>query len=1081
MALEDQIERVRGWSQSSEVFGSEASADARALWQTLRSVRPAAASMPFRRQLHSACSTLGLFHCRRYDARGDLVDLAKAVVCFVADDHSLVTPLDRLIGPAADPEEQARLGAQLLEASSPNDEDALLDASVFLLAASREDPSSLCLAYRLRYERTASADDLDRAIETGEKAATLAPGPDLWMQLAEAYELRHAARSDPTDLRRMIELFEHALQVDERAHTKLGTAYLLRYEQTGDVEALEKAVRHGEQGADPIPLSAALLRSFKRRNSLPDLVKAAALVAEDKLSEANLAGVISVLLTKYEYCGDQSDLGRAVRLGDQVFATLRDDHQRRPEILRAISQALHQRYLTTGTEADLNRATTLARWAFHALSPRQPHFAEVAANLATIHLSLYARTGVLAELDRAVELAETAATDDCPPEYTAILARAHHARFLVTKTPPDLQKAIELSHQAKSTTLAHDVAMPGRQADLAAAYRTRYGEFADPEDLDRAILLGSQAVRDTTDTHVDLPRRMSILAATYLDRYRVKQDPANLTAAVDLGERAWRHAAAVADQRGRMRLAADFAEALLVQVHNGGCVAPDLLAELIQNVTGSRSAEPADQVAGQHAIGRLALEAGQAELAIPILDAAVALLPTLPPRESGWTDRQLRVGDRRGLVEAVVSAHCGIGDAAGAVMTAELGRGVLLAAEANTRVDLTLLRDRQPRLADRFEWVCERLNAPEFPMDERKRWWADYDAELSKIRAIPGFEDFLVPPRVEDLRPKIGTAVLINAGRHGGHAVLLGANGAPKTIDLPDLLAVDDRVDELLDALEEGLTRRLRRLRVVPDVLAWLWDAVVEPVVSALPESPRPQRVWWAPTGVLGLLPLHAAGQPGQPGALDLLVSSFIPSLRSLHVALQRKPAQSRRELLVTMRHTPDQPDLLEAAAEGALLGGNQLQDKDAVAESVLAALTTSTWAHFACHAVADPVSPAESGLHLSDGTLKLPEIGGLRLDNAELAYLSACSTANHGLRHADEVLHLASAFQLAGFRHVVATLWPLTDHIAAEAARAFYRRLPDGPHADTAAQTLREVTLELRAKHADRPDLWATLVHSGP
>lgn len=157
------------------------------------------------------------------------------------------------------------------------------------------------------------------------------------------------------------------------------------------------------------------------------------------------------------------------------------------------------------------------------------------------------------------------------------------------------------------------------------------------------------------------------------------------------------------------------------------------------------------------------------------------------------------------------------------------------------------------------------------------------------------------------------------------------------------------------------------------------------------------------------------------------------------------------------------------------------MQDTDAVTDSVRAALTRSTWAHFACHAVADPVSPAEGGLLLHDRILRLPEIGGLPLAEAELAYLSACSTANHGIRHADEVLHLASAFQLAGFRHVVATLWPLGDKIATEAARAFYHHLPDSPVVDDAATVLHQVTRDLRASHPDRPDLWAALVHSGP
>ncbi|WP_157620818.1 CHAT domain-containing protein [Saccharothrix sp. NRRL B-16348] len=43
----------------------------------------------------------------------------------------------------------------------------------------------------------------------------------------------------------------------------------------------------------------------------------------------------------------------------------------------------------------------------------------------------------------------------------------------------------------------------------------------------------------------------------------------------------------------------------------------------------------------------------------------------------------------------------------------------------------------------------------------------------------------------------------------------------------------------------------------------------------------------------------------------------------------------------------------------------------------------------------------------------------------------------------AEKSINLASAFHLAGFKHVIASLWPLNDAVAADAARHFYRELP--------------------------------------
>ncbi|MFF6954638.1 CHAT domain-containing protein [Streptomyces iakyrus] len=49
---------------------------------------------------------------------------------------------------------------------------------------------------------------------------------------------------------------------------------------------------------------------------------------------------------------------------------------------------------------------------------------------------------------------------------------------------------------------------------------------------------------------------------------------------------------------------------------------------------------------------------------------------------------------------------------------------------------------------------------------------------------------------------------------------------------------------------------------------------------------------------------------------------------------------------------------------------------------------------------------------------------------------LSACATVMPTPDAPDELTHLAAAFRLAGFRSVVATLWPARDLAAAETPR---------------------------------------------
>jgi tetratricopeptide (TPR) repeat protein len=1090
MAIDEQIERVRDWVRHDgpALFCRSAHIESEALWRTVRSADTVAAPPQLRWKLGEAHSLLGWFHYLRNQARRDSVDLAKAIICleFVADDHRRVpSELEALVGRFTDREEQARVGAELLTASLGNPEQAMLDAGIQLVAAVASDQpdrlSNLCLAYRRRHERTGSLDDLARAIATGERAVELAPGADTWIRLAGAYRCRYALNADLPDLDHVVDLLNEAVRVDPGVSATLGAAYRLRYERTGDAVALDTAVIHGERGTDLPELSVTLLRRFERDGSLADLLRAAELAnARSTVDAHNVAGIVTVFLAKHEYGTDPADLDRAVRIGQQAMDTVCESHPRRPEILRVAAVALHRRYLSAGDEADLSRAVELADWAHNAFPSHQPGFAQSAVDLAAIRLTMFTRSGARAELDSALGLTASVVTEGCPPEWTATLGRIWHAHHMVTRAGPELDRAIDLSERAVSETAATDVARPRRWLDLATAYRTRYAISANLADLSKAVELGTAATRATADGHVDLPWRLSALAETYLDRYQVERHQADLATAVELSERAWRQVGA--EHPRKLGLAAALATALLEQVGSGTRVAPDLLAALTRDVVEARTSAPVDQVAGRHAVGVLLHAAGQADLATEILDTAVELLPSLPPREAGWADRQRRVGDRGGLVQAAVSAHCAIDDPSGAIEVAELGRGILLADEANTRVGLDDLFERQPQLADKFAWVCDRLNEPDFPAEERKRWWSNYERLVTEIRALPGFEDFLAAPRAGELLPVDGTAVLVNADRNSGHAILIPADAEPILVTLPELHGVDDVVRSLLDAASaSSVSGRLRQRRVVTDVLAWLWDAVVEPVIQALPPAVSPRRVWWVPTGVLGLLPMHAAGHPGQPGALDTLVSSFIPSLRALRDARRRPVPRERRGLVVAMRYTDGQPDLPGAAAEAASLPGNRLQDAEAVANSVREALNSSTWSHFACHAVADPVSPSEGGLLLHDGILRLPEIGGLRLAEAELAYLSACSTANYGVRHADEVLHLASAFQMAGFRHVVATLWPVRDTIAAEAARTFYQLLPDGPVVGDAATVLNRVTRGLRASRPDHPELWAALVHSGP
>ena len=79
-----------------------------------------------------------------------------------------------------------------------------------------------------------------------------------------------------------------------------------------------------------------------------------------------------------------------------------------------------------------------------------------------------------------------------------------------------------------------------------------------------------------------------------------------------------------------------------------------------------------------------------------------------------------------------------------------------------------------------------------------------------------------------------------------------------------------------------------------------------------------------------------------------------------------------------------------------------------------------------------------------------------------------------------DEAINLAAAFQLAGYRRVVATMWPVEDKMADRVARACYEELWSAGTAAVVARSLHNAIRKIRTTHADQPSRWAAHMHSG-
>lgn len=254
-------------------------------------------------------------------------------------------------------------------------------------------------------------------------------------------------------------------------------------------------------------------------------------------------------------------------------------------------------------------------------------------------------------------------------------------------------------------------------------------------------------------------------------------------------------------------------------------------------------------------------------------------------------------------------------------------------------------------------------------------------------------------------------------------------------------------------------------------MLEWLWNVAASPILDALnlkqtPSDSNWPHIWWIPTGQLSQLPLHAAGRHSKSSTdavLDRAMSSYSPSIKAL---VYGRRHQSRN----TAQQMPEDAVLVTVPGSGLRFAGREVAMLEDICpslglnpkspapkrEEILAHLRTSKIFHFASHGHSNPTEPSESCLVLGkdEVPITVADLRDCRLQESSpfLAYLSACSTkVNQAERLVDEEIHLVSACQLAGFRHVVGTLWEVSDEHCVDVARVLYETLRDKGMTDTA------------------------------
>ncbi|WP_197319933.1 CHAT domain-containing protein [Saccharomonospora sp. NB11] len=987
-----------------------------------------------------------------------------------------------------------------------------------LTGGTREARGNLASLLLGRYEACRDPVDLDecRTILT-DLARTGPVWPQQVGMLSRVALYTYELGGDQGELDRAVELArfgvssaaELGIDVPE-LHTVLGMTLATRFTEAERINDLDEAWEAFRVAADAQTgrrrhrCLVSAVRLAKRRLTdetlawQPTLADEAIAAAEEVVANVavddphlaemlHAAGVLRRL--RYESIGDLADLRRSVELLRIVVTLSEDDPLQRSHRVSSLGSALYRLFEATGEETLLAESIDCHRRSLTVRPTGHPDRPGALSNLAATLRKRALSFNDLDALHEAIALLREALSlaGDEGSRGRALSTLGVALQDLVSRTgdATAADEAVECAREAASLIVGDGT----QQLALGNALILRYRMRRDAADLAEALTV-LQDLLDELPASFVRSLCLHALAQAWREEFDRTGDDGALDRAITAAGRAVRADPLTDSDRAHFRTF--FAELLLLQYERIHAKGP-LRAAV--DTFAAAAEDPSDasfnRVAAARRWADAAMQLDDRSAALQAVKTAMSLLPEVASHRLARADRERGLAALAGVAADAAALAIEAGDPGLAVRWLEQGRGILLGQTLDSRNEVTELRRANPDLAARLAAVDDTLAALDLAVagsDQRHATARRRQELLAEIRTLPGFEDFLLPPDLRRVQEWAGSGpvVLLNVSVHRCDALVLH-DGAVRVIPLPALTLGEAvrQADRFAEALEASTTfgREQDGGRVITEVLEWLHDTVTGPVLDTIDCDGA--RVWWSPGGPLAEMPLHAAGRPGA-GVLDRVISSYTPTVRALGYAraAAARPSRSTGVVAVAVPHAASAPTLphadTEATTIATLWSGTVLQGADANSDGVLDALARCSCVHFACHGTHDPKEPSASRLFLRDRPLTVLEVSRAHLPDARLAVLSACHTARTSRELADEALHLAGAFQFAGYPGVVATLWHVNDTMAARIAVAFHTALAEitrTPSPEHAAQVLREVLLRFRDYP---PSLWAGWVHSG-
>jgi CHAT domain-containing protein/tetratricopeptide (TPR) repeat protein len=764
-------------------------------------------------------------------------------------------------------------------------------------------------------------------------------------------------------------------------------------------------------------------------------------------------------LRRYQFGGTPADLDEAEDAARRGLA--RPSAEVHCLLQEAMSQVLGVHFRLQGGLTLINEAVERAEDAVSSCREARQRRLRHHSSLAQALNYRYQATGALPDLDRTIALLEEVEqAPDKPWQLRGaagkqLLGVAYRQRYLRTRNRQDIDAAVGL--------LSTDADLKGDQpvalTNLGNALLDRYDSAGDDEDLRAALRLQEEAVRRTGAGDWQLASRYNNLGNALSRAGQVWDDRALTSAAAD----SYRAALALTEEEAQERASREYNLATVLAELAGGRRRGRQVQEAVttyraairDGLTGSLEwAHSAATSWGDWAVRRQAW-AEAAEAYGQALDIARRLfrVQLLRAQKEAW------LAQSQGVPGEAAYALFRLGRPQDAVRALESGRGLLISEVLDRdRADLTALAgagrdDLVLAYQDAASALDRAVNSPTGATEVQECRQA-LDDVTSQIRTVPGYERFLTPPDLPEIAAAARAGRVIVYLAHAwsaGAALIVDASGQVRAAELPACTtqAIQRRV-QLLNRVRRDHGDTPAALAGALDAVArWCWDAILGPVTRAT----SARRLVLVPSGLLALLPLHAAWTVTQPGRCylaDERTVSYVPSARAAAPTRAARDGSGTALLVVTDPRPTPLPPLQHVAAEVAAAshhfpGTVRIDGPGAVPSAVTAALPRAQVAHFICHGASNPEHPMESCLFLAEGErLALRDILDLRLrqpgGQPRLCVLSACQTDQPGTRLPDEVVSLPTGLLQAGYAGVLATQWPVRGEVAALIVGHFYR-----------------------------------------